>query len=96
MTIQTFKSDETRIHLREILDRVVAGNQVVIERYNKPIGVMIPYAEWKAQQIANGLEEAKRAIERIDRGESGVTSLEEVKALVLAKRNGGAVHHEAG
>jgi prevent-host-death family protein len=47
MAARTVKSDEARTLLRDLLDDVTAGREVVIERYNKPVGVLIPHAQWQ-------------------------------------------------
>jgi prevent-host-death family protein len=46
MSSKTINSEEARINLSEILDEVGQGNEVVIARYNKPVGVLIPHAQW--------------------------------------------------
>lgn len=38
-------SDEARSKWREVLDTAVAGNPVIIERYGKPVAVIMPYTE---------------------------------------------------
>jgi len=39
-------SDEARSKWREVLDAAVAGNPIIIERYGKPVAVMVPYANY--------------------------------------------------
>jgi len=46
MAMKSFKSEEARIKMRDILDEVTAGREVVIERYNKPVGVVVPHLLW--------------------------------------------------
>ena len=48
MSIKTFKSTEARIQFREILDELTAGRESVIEHYNRPVGVVVPWAQWQA------------------------------------------------
>lgn len=43
MALKTFKRDEARSKLRDILDEVTAGREVMIERYNQPVGVVVPH-----------------------------------------------------
>lgn len=38
-------SDEARSKWREVLDTAVAGNPIIIERYGKPVAVIMPYTE---------------------------------------------------
>jgi prevent-host-death family protein len=46
MSSKTVNSEEARVNLSEILDEVGQGGEVVIARYNKPVGVLIPHAQW--------------------------------------------------
>ncbi len=46
MTTIKMSSDEARSKWREVLDAAVAGNQVVIERYGKPVAVIVPHSQY--------------------------------------------------
>ena len=46
MTTIKMSSDEARTKWREVLDTAVAGNQIVIERYGKPVAVIMPHSEY--------------------------------------------------
>ena len=46
--IQIMKSDEVRNSFRDVLDAVQNGSTVVIERYNKSIGVLVPIDKWQS------------------------------------------------
>lgn len=46
--MKIYKSDEARLKLRDILDDTIAGQESVIERYNKPVAVVVPYAVWQS------------------------------------------------
>ena len=48
MYTKNIPAEEARNHLRTLLDEVVAGREVVIERYSKPVGVLVPHAQWQA------------------------------------------------
>jgi prevent-host-death family protein len=97
MTIKTFKSDEARLKLRDILDDVFRGDtEVVIERYNKPTAVVINYEQWlvlKRARQAELLAEAKRIAARIDSGEEKTIAHDELKRLMLEKRTQGISAH---
>ncbi len=85
--IQTMKSDEVRNSFRDVLDSVQAGSTIVIERYNKSIGVLLPIEHWQSyQQIETAIAEARQAQSRRIRGEAGLTSSEEMTQLMNAKR----------
>ncbi len=90
MNILTMKSDEARNRWRDLIDAALAGGQVIIERYNKPMAVLVGYEQWQRMQRRlvelETLHEAKQALARIDRGEAKTTSHEELKSGVLSKR----------
>jgi prevent-host-death family protein len=46
--IMTVKSEQARNKMRDILDKVSAGGEVVIERYDRPTAVVIGYAQWQS------------------------------------------------
>jgi prevent-host-death family protein len=75
--MQTYKSDEARDKLRDILDAVTAGREVVIERYNKPVGVVVPHAAWLAYKRQRK-ERIERAVQRMAGGD--YLTLEQVEA----------------
>ena len=82
MPLKSFKSEEARIKMRDILDEVTAGREVVIERYNKPVGVMVPYALWIQLKKLHH-EEIARIRAEMDAGNYVVW--DEVKADLEAK-----------
>lgn len=94
MVSVTMSSEEARLNWRDAVDTAHTGNPVVIERYNKPVVVMVSHTEWQAQQerLAE-LEKlalhtllhrrAKEIIERNDANESWV-SHEELLAKLEA------------
>ena len=48
MITETFTSDDARKHWRDLLDMTYADNaEVVIERYNKPVAVLINYEQYQ-------------------------------------------------
>lgn len=50
MNIQTVSSDQARTGWRDLLDGVIAGDVVIIERYGKPVAAMLAYADYVAMQ----------------------------------------------
>jgi antitoxin (DNA-binding transcriptional repressor) of toxin-antitoxin stability system len=81
MAVRTVKSDEARTLLRDLLDDVTAGREVVIERYNKPVGVLIPHTQWQRWKKAQR-EEIARIRAEMDAGHD--YSFEEVEAKLKA------------
>jgi prevent-host-death family protein len=84
VNVINLKSDEARNRWRDVLDEIAAGNDVVIQRYNKPVAAMIRYEEYLALQ--EELEEfrlakrAQAALEEWRRDPSTARSWEEVEA----------------
>lgn len=46
MKMKTVSSDQARAKWRELLDTAVTGNHVIIERYGKPVAVLVPYQDY--------------------------------------------------
>jgi len=94
MTIKTMTSEDVRIRLRDILDDVHAGAEIIIERYRKPAAVVVNYEQWqawKAAQKALLIAEAKANLARAKADPATLTSHDELKRLILEKRATGIV-----
>lgn len=62
MNVRTLKSDEARQSWRDLLDAVATGDDVVIERYNKPVAALIAFKDYLAlQEELDDLRAARRA-----------------------------------
>jgi len=60
MTVTVVASREARTQWRDILDKVYSGaNDVVIERYGKPVAALIPYEDFEA--LSEHLEDMRLA-----------------------------------
>ncbi len=90
MTVVTMKSEQARNSWRDMLDIVLTGGRVVIERYSKPQAVVVGYDQWqKTQQRLQELEllnEVRRIKTSVANGEMGTISRDELKRLMLEKR----------
>lgn len=97
MTVETVTSEYARINLRDILDAIIAGSVYVIERYRKPTAVVMSYGQWEnTQRRLRELEfllEAKQIEAKIERGEMGTITHEELKLLMLEKQAQGVSVH---
>ena len=51
MTAKTISSDQARAKWRELLDTAVTGSHVIIERYGKPVAVLVPYQDYVQQGV---------------------------------------------
>lgn len=88
-------SEQARREWREMLDHAYMDNQeVVIERYGKPIVAVIKYAQW--QKTQDRLEElelilgVRTARAREAAGETKPISHDDLKQLLIERRNQGA------
>lgn len=64
MTLETVSSREARTRWRDLLDKIIAGDDVIIERNGKPIAAMIPIDDFEAlQDELDDLRAARRAVE---------------------------------
>lgn len=63
MTVQKLDSNQARTRWRDVLDTVAAGaSDIVIERYGKPVAVVIAYRDFVAlQDELDDLRAARRA-----------------------------------
>lgn len=68
MTVTTMKSEEARNSWRDILDIVLQGGEVIIQRYAKPQAVMVNYQQWNRMKLlhANYLRELSAEIDAGD------------------------------
>lgn len=71
-------SDQARTKWRELLDNVIAGERIVIERYGKPVAVIMPFQDYEAsRQPVNEVRE-ETAVYQTDEWQS-------IKAAILAE-----------
>jgi PHD/YefM family antitoxin component YafN of YafNO toxin-antitoxin module len=88
MPIKTVASEDIRLRLRDVLDDVHAGAEVIIERYRKPSAVVVNYAQWQAwkeAQEAELISHALQVIADMQSGKAGTTSHEELLRLIAEK-----------
>lgn len=82
MTRKTFKSTMARAQFREILDELTSGRETVIEHYNRPVGVVVPFVQWQAWKRERR-ERHNLISKRMDEGD--YLTLEEVEAGLKEK-----------
>ncbi|CUS03620.2 protein of unknown function [Candidatus Promineifilum breve] len=49
--VQHISSEQARARWRDILDATAAGEQIVIERYGRPVAILIPYQSEPTAQV---------------------------------------------
>jgi prevent-host-death family protein len=91
MEAKRMSSDAVRSGWRDVVDNVMAGGTVLVERYNKPVAVVIPYADFMAvrEQLEDlyDLRLAEAAYAEYKRDPSTAMPLEEAIALWEAGSN---------
>jgi PHD/YefM family antitoxin component YafN of YafNO toxin-antitoxin module len=55
MSAQVMKSDEARLKWRDVIETALVGGDTIIERYNRPTAVVIPFDDYEA--ILEALED---------------------------------------
>ncbi len=82
MTAKTISSDQARAKWRELLDTAVTGSHVIIERYGKPVAVLVPYQDYMQQ----GVVREETAVYQTQGWETLKAELAtEIKAEILAE-----------
>lgn len=84
MSTKVISSDQARARWREVLDTAVTGNHIIIERYGKPVAVVIPYQDY----AQSGVVKEGTAVYQTKDWDSIKTELAaEIKAELLAEPN---------
>lgn len=86
MATTVISSDQARARWREVMDTAVAGNNVVIERYGKPVAVLIPYEDYALISNLRAKVREPQADYQIDEREALKAELiAQIKAELLAE-----------
>ena len=89
MTVQILDSGAARARWRDIMDSARAGQDTVIEHYNRPTAAVIPYADFLAlQEELEDLRAARRAALALaawEQAPSSGTPLGQVEAELRAE-----------
>ena len=72
----TISSNKARQHWSHLLNATLQGKTTVIERYGRPIAVLMPYYEWVKQQTASQNDQKRRHV--TDRKDDVTDALNEV------------------
>lgn len=84
MTAKTISSDQARAKWRELLDTAVTGSHVIIERYGKPVAVLVPYQDY----VQQGVVREETAVYQTNNWEAIKAEIAaEIKADILAEPN---------
>lgn len=74
---QHISSEKARAHWRELLDSVAAGEEIVIERYGRPVAVLAPY---RAETTTAGAAREPSPVYEYD-----AAAREQLKAEIVAQ-----------
>lgn len=89
MAETVMRSDDVRQNWREVLDNALLGGRVIVERYAKPLAVLINYKQYQEMKDRLSFLEAWAQAHQIDHDiESGKTqavTLEQHKARMQTK-----------
>lgn len=78
--IKTVASERVRKGLRGMLDDTLAGHEIVIERYRKPLAVLVNHDEWQE------LKQAKKRILELE-------TILEARRLLAQTPKTGSINH---
>ena len=84
MQTQTMNANDARTRWRDVLDAVMAGGAVVVERHGKKVAAVISFETYAA--MAQAIEDyederdARLALEAYQRDPTGAVTLEELEA----------------
>lgn len=81
MAVKTLKSEAARQQWGEILDAARAGQEVVIERYNKPVAILLGFQEYEQ------LMQVFRLMLSVMEGEGNADELNDLLAQIVARRH---------
>lgn len=89
MRAKTMLSEDVRQNWRDTLDYVYAGGDVVIQRYSKPLAVLISYQDYVAiTEELEDLRAGRRADEILARAEGDADAFvpwEDIRAEMLGE-----------
>lgn len=54
----TITADQARINWRDTIDAAFKGDEIVIERYSKPVAVVVNYDDWQRRRFTQREVEA--------------------------------------
>jgi antitoxin (DNA-binding transcriptional repressor) of toxin-antitoxin stability system len=88
LATKTISSEKARTQWRDIIESAIAGNDIVIERYGKPIVAMISYEDFlELEEILEEMREAREAeivLDEWQRDASTARPWDEVKSDLIA------------
>lgn len=87
----TMSADQARINWRDTVDLAFRGGEVVIERYNKPVAVVVNYDAWQQRRFTQREVEAIVKAKVAELRNEPTISHEDLKARI-AERYGDATN----
>ena len=87
--MSTVTALDAKTRFGELLDRVAAGEEIVITRHDKPVARMLPEGRRSASQVSEAVDSILRLREQIARrtkGRKGITVAELQSAIGEGRR----------
>jgi prevent-host-death family protein len=88
MATKTVSSEKARTQWREIIESAIAGNDIVIERYGKPMVAVIPYEDFlELEELLEEMRETREAqivLKEWQRDAATARPWDEVKSDLIA------------
>lgn len=78
-------ADQARVNWRDMLDQAFRGGAVVIERYSKPIAVVVGYDEWQQRRFTQREVDAIVKAKVAELRNEPTISHEELKARIAER-----------
>jgi prevent-host-death family protein len=78
---------EAKTHLSALLDRVEAGEHIVIERHGKPVATLSPYGSHQSPEVRASVTAAVKRIKRVRKSIPEGTRLEREKLIKLGRKH---------
>ncbi|MBE2219937.1 MAG: type II toxin-antitoxin system Phd/YefM family antitoxin [Anaerolineae bacterium] len=88
MGTKKISSEQARTGWRDILDTVATGDSIIIERYGKPIAVLVPYQDYEETHPLATVVREQTAVYQTNEWETLKAELAaEIKADLLSEPN---------
>jgi prevent-host-death family protein len=95
MDVQTVDANTARLQWRMLIDTAIRGGDTIIERYNKPTAVVIPFEDYEAlQEELEELRAGRRAQAAHEEWVQDPSTGEEWETVKAALRSEGRLSDE--
>ena len=85
----TMSADQARIKWRDTVDLAYRGGEIIIERYNKPVAVVVNYDDWQQRLTRREVEALLMAARSVAAGAPTIGH-DDLVQLIMQQRAGNA------